>query len=617
MSVGEIRKDLRQHQLERLRVLGPPAEHLLGSRREPTLEEIREGRFVVHEREVRLTPPIDWRDDPHGSRSWSYQLQSLSWLTPALLIYAETREREALAVPLAIVLDWVATHIDGGGEKGELVWYDMAVAQRAPTIAYVLRAGLCEEMLERGQALSLLQACSRHGVELANPDKYAADHNHGLAQNEGLYLLAQQVPTLPAARAWSELAVRRLRRTLSATVCEPEGAHLEHSSAYQFAITRMVARLAETMGELPELQGLLERMRRTTAWQIMPNGRLPQLGDTDDTTGDKWAAEASSQLQGLEALPQSGYAFVRDGDSYLALSAGYHSSAHKHADGTGFVLYESGEVLLGDAGRWGYYEQEPDRLYARSAFAHNVLTVDEQDFDWRESDPYRSGLLAAGEGEGWYAILATNPLYGRQGVEHRRLLLYRPGELLVVVDEVRAEEPHGYARRFHFGPGFEARLDDSGHVAIEGERLSATLTDLGADTKLELDRGRDEPTRLGWTYPSDRERLPVWTATLRTDAADATMTAVLSLGDSTPSVTRAELDADRAFLETSDGSVEARFESSGRATIQAAPSRRRRRRFEREPSALPRIPSCSGPNLIAAATKPTTNTIRKANPVLA
>ena len=607
----------RQNQLGRLRALAPPEAHLLGSRREPTLEEIREGRFVVHEREVRLTPPIDWRDNPHGSRSWSYQLQSLAWLTPALLIYAETGEREALAVPLAIVLDWVSTHIDGEGEDGELAWYDMAVAQRAPTIAYVLRAGLCEEILGHGQALALLRACSRHGVELADPEEYAADHNHGLAQDEGLFLLARQVPTLPAAQGWSELAVRRLRRTLGATICEPEGSHLEHSSEYQFAITRMVSRLAETMGELSELPELLERMRRTTAWQIMPNGRLPQLGDTDDTTGDKWAAEAGSQLQGLEALPQSGYAFVRDGDSYLALSAGYHSSAHKHADGTGFVLYEGGEVLLGDAGRWGYYEDEPDRLYARSAFAHNVLTIDEQDFAWRESDPYRSGLLAAGEGGGWHAILATNPLYARQGVAHRRLLLYRPGELLVVMDDVRAEEPHDYARRFHLGPRFEARLDEDGRaIAIEGERIAATLAARGADAKLELDRGRDEPTRLGWTYPSDRERLPVWTATLRTDAADATMTAVLSIGDSATTVIRAELDADHALLETSAGTVAVRFESSGRATIQAAPSRRRRS-FEREPSALPRIPSCSGPNLIAAATKPTTNTIRKANPVLA
>ena len=521
----------RDGQLERLLALGSPEPYLLGPRkREVSADALRERRFEVHGRPAGLMAPIDWRQDPHESRSWCYQLHALTWLTPALLMYADTGSREALAAGIETVVDWVSAHLDGPAEVSEFAWYDMAVSQRAPTIAYVLRAGLSEDMLDREQAFALLRACNRHGEELADNDKYAADHNHGLAQDEGLYLLARQIPTLPAAKAWSELATTRLRRTLKATICEQEGGHLEHSTEYQFAITRMVSRLVETMGELPEIHELLDRLRRTAAWHVLPSGRIAQLGDTDDTPTDRWAVDAASQLRGLKALPRTGYSFVREGDSYLAVSAAYHSSAHKHADGTGFVLAEGGQVLLGDAGRWGYYEDEPDRLYARSAFAHNVLTVDERDFGWRESEPYGSGLLAAGEGGGWYAILATNPLFARQGVDHLRLLLYRPGEILVVVDDVRADEPHDYARRFHLGPGFEARLDDSGHVVIEGERLSATLTDLGADTKLELARGRDEPSRLGWTYPGDRERLPVWTATLRTHAADAIMTAVLSLG---------------------------------------------------------------------------------------
>lgn len=229
----------------------------------------------------------------------------------------------------------------------------------------------------------------------------------------------------------------------------------------------------------------------------------------------------------MAVFPETGNAFVRDGDSYLAVSAAYHSSTHKHSDETGFLLVESGQVLLGDAGRWGYYEEEPDRRYARSAFAHNVLTVDERDFGWRESEPYGSGLLAAGEGDGWYAILATNPLLAQQGVEHLRLLLYQPGKTLVVVDDVRAEKPHDYARRFHFGPEIEAQLDDQGHLIAGGKGVTATLTDLGAGAKITLDRGRDEPTRLGWTYPSDRKRVPTWTATMRSRATSTTMSAVL------------------------------------------------------------------------------------------
>jgi hypothetical protein len=507
-----------------------------------------------------LKPPIDWRQDPHESRSWCYQLHALTWLTPTLLMYADTGERDALAVGIEAVLDWVAAHIDPPAEVSEFAWYDMAVSQRAPTIAYVLRAGLSEEMLDQEHATALLRACNRHGGELADNDKYVADHNHGLAQDEGLYLLARQIPMLPAAKAWSALATSRLRRTLSTTICEAEGSHLEHSAEYQLAITRMVSRLVDTVNELPGLRELLDRLRETTAWHVLPSGRLAQLGDTDDAAADRWAVEAALQLRGLAVLPETGYSFVRDGDSYLAVSAAYHSSAHKHSDGTGFLLVEGGEVLLGDAGRWGYYEDEPDRQYARSAFAHNVLTVDEQDFGWRQSKPYKSGLLAAGEGKGWYAILATNPLLARQGVEHRRLLLYRPGELLVAIDDVRADEPHDYARRFHFGPAFEARLDEPGQMAVAGNGISATLADLDDGTKITLERGRDEPTRLGWTYPGDRERLPVWTATLRSRAADATLVAVFRLGDAEgPAVTQATLEAERAVVELDKSVVEVRF----------------------------------------------------------
>ncbi|HEX3174176.1 MAG TPA: alginate lyase family protein [Solirubrobacterales bacterium] len=496
----------------------------------PTAISLAEGRFEVYGQATILKPPIDWLQDPHESRSWCYQLHSLMWLKPLFLAYVETDDRNALAVALDIVADWISAHSTAAASVSEFAWYDMAVSHRATAIAYALRAGLLEGMIDAERANLLLQACNRHGSELADDSKYSTDHNHGLAQDEALHLLARQVPVLPAAPAWADLSVSRLRRTMKATVNEREGGHLEHSTEYQFAITRMVARIAETMPELPELPERLERLRQHSAWHVMPNGRSAQLGDTDDKPAEEWAISEAASQSGMAVFPQTGNAFVRDGDSYLAVSAAYHSSTHKHSDGTGFLLVEGGQVLVGDAGRWGYYEEEPDRLYARSAFAHNVLTVDERDFGWRESKPYGSGLLAAGEGDGWYAILATNPLFAQQGVEHLRLLLYRPGEILVVVDDVRAEEPHDYARRFHFGPEIEARLDERGHVIAGGEGVTATLTDLDAGTEIALDRGRDVPTRLGWTYPSDRKRVPVWTATMRSRAADATMTAVLRIG---------------------------------------------------------------------------------------
>jgi hypothetical protein len=513
-------RELRGLELPEVQVVGP------WRTRRPTRKAMLGGRFYVYGFEARLRPPVDWLADPPGSRTWRYELHTLTWLKEALARYAAGGDVETLAVARDVVLDWARAHLRFDGERSEFAWYDMAVGLRAPYVGYVLRACLAEEMLGDEEAELLLEAAERHGAFLADGANYAAGNNHGLFQDEGLYLLARLLPDLPAAAAWRELALTRMKASLRETVDFEEGAHLEHSPAYQLAILDLVARLAANVSELPELAGLLDRMRRTAAWQVTPGGRMAQLGDSDDLAAPRWAQDAASKLRGLHALPKAGQAFVREGDSYLAVSAAYHGPAHKHADDSGFLLVEGGRTILGDAGRWGYYEDEPDRGYARSAAAHNVLAVDGRDFEWRGAEPYGSGLVAAGEGDGWYAIVARNPLLARQGVEHRRILLYRPAEQLIVIDELRSDEQHEYARHFHLGPGLAAERTGEGRIALGGDGVAATLIDHSGGAEIFLDRGRDDPRR-GWTYPGDRERTPVWTATLRTRAADATLVAAL------------------------------------------------------------------------------------------
>jgi hypothetical protein len=486
------------------------------------------GRFYVYGQTTQLRPPIDWLQDPHASRTWRYELHTLTWLKEALARHAAAGDVETLAVARDVALDWSRAHLRVDGERSEFAWYNMAVGLRAPYVGYVLQACLAEKMLDDGEGELLLEAARRHGVFLADGDNYAADHNHGLFQDEGLYLLARLLPELPAAPGWRHLALARMKPTLHATVSFEDGAHLEHSPAYQLAVLDLVARLAVNVAELPELRPLLDRMRRTAAWQVTPAGDMAQLGDSDDLQAPAWARDTAAGLRGMSALFEAGQAFVREGDSYLAVSAGYHSAVHKHADDTGFVLMEGGQVILGDAGRWGYYEDEPDRLYARSAAAHNVLTVDGQDFDWQGAEPYGSGLEAVDEDDGWYAIVVRNPLLAAQGVDHRRVLLYRPTEALIVADRVRSAKAHEYVRHFHFGADLHAKQTGPSRISVVRERATATLNDLGEGSEITLTRGCDEP-RAGWTYPGDRERTAIWTATLRSSTSDATFTTALAL----------------------------------------------------------------------------------------
>lgn len=501
-------------------------------RQRPTRKAMLSGRFYVFGEAEELRPPVDWVADPHGSRSWRYELQALTWLKEALERHARGGDVETLAAARDVALDWARAHVGPEaapeGEQSEFAWYDMAVGLRAPYLAYVLRACVDGDALDGEDVALLREAVERHGAELADGGNYAAGNNHGLFQDEGLYLLARLLPELPSAAAWRELALVRMRATLGETVGFVEGAHLEHSPAYQLAIVDLVARLAANVSELPELGELLDRMRRTAAWQTTPGGRMAQLGDTDDLPAPEWARDTARILRGMRALPEAGQVFVREDDSYLAVGAAYHGAAHKHADDTGFVLIENGETLLGDAGRWGYYEDEPDRVYARSAAAHNVLTVDGRDFDWRDARPYGSGLVAADVERGWRRIAVRNPLLARQGVDHLRLILYRPAETLVVLDDVRSPEEHEYARHFHLGPTLETERQGADSIAVTGKGVAATLKSLGEGVEVDLTRGREDP-RLGWTYPGDRERKAVWAVRLRSRARSATLVAALTL----------------------------------------------------------------------------------------
>ncbi|MET0304825.1 MAG: alginate lyase family protein [Solirubrobacterales bacterium] len=512
------------------RGLALPEAHVVGParRRRPTRKAMLGNLFYVYGSEAELAPPIDWLQDPQGSRSWRYELHTLTWLKEALARHAEGGDVEMLALARDVAVDWARAHRQETAGQSEFAWYDMAVGLRAPYLAYVLRACLAEQILDDESAALLLEAAERHGAELADGRNYAAGNNHGLFQDEGLYLLARLLPVLPSAAAWRELALNRMRATLAETISFEDGAHLEHSPAYQLAMVDLVARLAPNVGELPELGPLLDRMRRTAAWQTTPLGRMAQLGDTDDLPAPRWARQAANGLRGINVLPEAGQAFVREGGSYLAVAAAHHGRAHKHADDGGFVLVEDGRVVLGDAGRWGYYEDEPDRLYARSAAAHNVLTVDEGDFEWRGGDPYGSGFEAAGEADGWYAIVVRNPLLEGQGARHRRGLFYRPGRALVVIDQVRSEQQRAYERHFHFGPELELSLEGDGRIAFSGEGMAGALIELTGGSEANVTRGQEDP-RCGWTYPSDRQRTEVSTVRLRSLGKDATLLTAVSM----------------------------------------------------------------------------------------
>jgi Heparinase II/III-like protein/Heparinase II/III N-terminus len=513
-------------------------------------ENFASDRYTVRGRDIELVPPIDWQMDPHDNLAWRFWFHTLQFLDVPLRIYEEEGDLDALAKARDVALDWVSGNPIGGERTGDYAWFDMSAGIRAAFLGYIWRECRRRGLLEPEQESDLTTALRVHAQWLSDEENYTPETNHGLFEDAGLYVMGSYAAELAESAGWRDLAESRFLETLTHHVQFDEGVHKEHSPGYQIYIRDLVKLLHEQAGIGGERLGqLVEKLDEAAGWMVLPDGNLVPFGDTDIQSEAPAFAKEAAGGEGLVPYLRTGYVFVRQNDSYFGVTCGYHSYAHKHADELSWCLYEGGHLVIGEASRYGYRdEKDPARIYARASHGHNALIVDDESFPWREQDPYGTGLLAAGEGEGWYAVLGYNPLL--EAVDHRRLLLYRPGELVVVVDRVEAEEEHTIDRRLHFGPELVATQTEAGIVAkADGEPVATLIEASEVPVEINLARGIEEPRMDGWTFPRDNTKVPSDAVTLRSRIASGLLVHGIALTPGVPLRVAARAKADQMLIE--------------------------------------------------------------------
>ena len=513
------------------------------------------GSFVIFPTLAEVTsliPPIDWRQDPFKSRSWCAELHTLRFLDVLFSRYRQDGDTRALRYACDIVLNWVSSNPRSHSEVSEMAWLDKVAGDRAPFIGYLLRASVGENLLTEPESRTLFNAALDHIAFFLDETTYTSESNHGLFQDIGLVLLSSYLDFLPQAKQWRDIGIQRFAHTLARQVAQDEGVYLEHSPTYQWVIVDTLRRFCE-MAKVADQQLLttLSRLERASGWLVFPNGQTPPLGDSDMVLAPAWARTASLHARGMRLFRQAGIASVREEDSMLIAAAGYHTHAHKHADELGFCLSEKGELILVEAGKYGYDDAEPARKYAISSSAHNVLLVDKYPFSPLAYAPYGSALTRHGENCGWYALEGTNPLLHDQGVLHRRLFVYRPGEVLIIIDRVTSAERHLYTRLFHFGPAVVLEEEIGGSLAFQSGPITGRISDESVDVSavtVGIRKGQRTPALSGWFYPRYRESTEIATVSFEADASDATFVTSITVNGGIKTVCVPEVHKDAAVI---------------------------------------------------------------------
>jgi Heparinase II/III-like protein/Heparinase II/III N-terminus len=487
-------------------------------------EAAREWRFRIGRERQELRPPVDWSKQPYEvGDEHAFRLNCFFFADPVVLASVDEDFRVSLLESLAALYqDWIEQNPRTDPPRPhKYAWYDHSVAARVVHLTHLLRESGRVGVLRQEERETLARSVIEHVDFLMAEENYQPQHNHGLFSDAGLHLAADALSFLPESSEWASLASERFRDTLSRTIETSEGVHLEHSPFYQLVMRRALERFGST-GLLPpvELSDLLRRMDEATAWMTSPDGTLPAIGDTNaGAEPDPPAQELVERCSGLRTFPRSGYAMVRDDESYLFVTAAFHSGAHKHADDLSYCLYEGGRLLVGDAGNAGYDYEGAARQFCVSPAAHSGIGVDS--YTWI-SDPRGgagSGLVASGSLDDTHAILAENPRIAPDDRVARRLFIYRPGDALAVVDELFAHENEVVERYLQLSPELSATVLSTGAVEIlrDGARvgwLAPLAEEAGAPDAVSVLRGRTSPPMGGLVFPRIEEVEACTTVTL-------------------------------------------------------------------------------------------------------
>jgi hypothetical protein len=491
-------------------------------------------------RERRLEPPIDWHQNPFHSYPWQKKLNELSWLDP--LIYADLhhiRAHRAIRRARNVVLDWI--HQNPHPNDFKAAWERKRTGDRLTRITFVARRAACQGRLDRSQAVAILDSVREHARFLLADVQPGGPTNHALLRDQGLLIGARLFSFLGAADHWRSVALRRFESALATLVDRRTGVHLEHTPGYeQKTVNHVEVLLGLLRHPPPRFERLLKKMKLADAWFTMPDGDIVPIADTPfRKPAPPYARRIAKGLHGLSQFLRDGFAIARRGDSYLAMVAGYFRAAHKHADELSFNLFDDGRRVIVETGRKDHTQVAgkgrlpgpvKTEAFTQSSFAHSTLVVDGRSFNLNHGF-YGSGLDAEGAGDGWFAVLGHNPLVRSQGVRHQRLLLYRPGEALVIADRLRAKHPHTYSRFIQVAPGIRAsRHGRTVHLRAEHGFRGTIWSPKGkAGAKARLYRGSLHPLR-GWYVRGGFHSLtPRVTAMLRSRGRSEKLLATVGL----------------------------------------------------------------------------------------
>ncbi len=420
---------------------------------------------------------IDWRLI-QSDKEWQFSLNRMNWFQNYIGAYQKTSEEKYVKAWMDQVVSWInigdpgyPRTIDSGRRLENWVTsFHMFIHElKSPMVTPDFTAGILMSMFEQAECLF-------------NPDNWRRYSNWGTFENAGLAKFVIFFPEFKRQQNWLKEIYFRMRFQLENSFY-PDGMHIEVSPSYHSHELEVWFDFLD-LAELNQIQDpwhpqipltpvkeLIQKRAEALMYWYKPNGRMPQVGDTDDSDerqflrkiGEKWDRPdmlyvASGGKDGKApgeistGFPDGGYYILRGGwesdttsfseQLYLLFDTGLNQPWHAHFDLLNIVVSAYGHDLLIDPGRFTYNDGA-ERDYFKSTRAHNTIVIDGRD--------QASNLIP--HTTRFYPFTDIDYVVGfyihSSGITHKRSIFFKKPFYWIITDRLTGEGKHKFDQYWH------------------------------------------------------------------------------------------------------------------------------------------------------------------------
>lgn len=451
-----------------------------------------------------------------GGACWGRELpRSLGRYLHGFLFLADWHEsllptsEAAVSAAADAMVTWVIANPAPPGSS-EMAFHDETTAQRLLQLCHFLDSW---GHLLVTESVRVLAGTARATAELLlKPTFYAGPNNHGMFQDLALLRYAVAGAGVRGAgedalgKRCVDTAVERLYAYLSEAFTS-DGVHVENSPGYHLMVSRYMRDLLPVLSAVDAdnaavLEQVYRGAERFATHSLLPDGCLAPISDTkverirntghrSTFTGQEYqyavtqGAGGRAPRERSAVFEEAGYAFHRSswGDpeaDYVLFKAAYRSNYHHHADDLSLLFYSAGQLVLTEAGAYGYDYKDPLTRYAFSQHAHNTVVVDGRSQSRVDAEP--GGVLLRDRGPSEGGVLDVEGSNSRTpGTVHRRRVTVAEGDGSTAVEvhdrvEHQEDHEHSYEVLWHLGPSVRPLLHGHGAELYVGDRKVLELT---------------------------------------------------------------------------------------------------------------------------------------------